>query len=160
MQEFRMQESRMQEFRMQESRMQNYFLQMYYLLDVKRIKEEKQIMKTNIIKEKSFDLSKEIVFLYHFLIKEKHEYILSKQLLRAGTSVGANTAEGVAGQSRKDFCHCLNIAYKEARETFFWLSLLKETNYLTSEKAAPVLSKCDEVIRILCSILKTTNQNT
>jgi four helix bundle protein len=132
---------------------------LYYLLDKNRIKEEKK-MKTNIIKEKSFDLSKEIVFLYQFLIKEKHEYILSKQLLRAGTSVGANTAEGVAGQSRKDFCHCLNIAYKEARETFFWLSLLKETNYLNPERADPVLSKCDETIRILCAILKTTNQST
>ena len=117
-------------------------------------------MRTNIIKEKSFAFSKDIVFLYQILIKEKHEYILSKQLLRAGTSVGANIAEGVAGQSRKDFIHCLNIAYKEARETFFWLSLVKETNYLNPEEADPVLSRCDEIIRILCSILKTTNQNT
>ena len=117
-------------------------------------------MRTNIVKEKSFDLSKEIVFLYQFLVKDRHEYILSKQVLRSGTSVGANTAEGIAGRSRKDFCNCLNIAYKEAWETFFWLSLLKETNYLTPEKADPVLLKCDEIIRILCSILKTTNQNT
>lgn len=116
-------------------------------------------MKTNIIKEKSFDLSKDIVFLYHFLIKEKHEYILSKQLLRAGKSVGANIAEGVAGQTKKDFCHLLNIAFKESRETFFWLSLLKETNYLPDAKADPVISQCDEVIRILCSILKTANEN-
>jgi four helix bundle protein len=119
----------------------------------------KKKMKPNIILEKSFDLSKDIVLLYQFMIKEKHEYILSKQLLRAGTSVGANTAEGVAGQSRNDFIHCLNIAYKEARETFFWLCLLKETNYLNPVKADPVLSKCDEVIRILCSILKTANEN-
>ena len=116
-------------------------------------------MRTNIIKEKSFDLAKEVVFLYQFLLKEKHEYTLSKQLLRSGTSVGANIAEGVAGQSRKDFCHCLNIAYKESRETYFWLSLLKATGYLLPEKAEPVLSLCDEVIRILCSILKTTNEN-
>jgi four helix bundle protein len=115
-------------------------------------------MKTNVIKEKSFDLSKEIVFLYQHLIKEKYEYILSKQLLRSGTSVGANTAEGVSGQSRKDFSHCLSIAYKEARETFFWLSLLKETNYLSRDKVDPVLSKCNEVMAILCSILKTTSQ--
>jgi four helix bundle protein len=140
--------------------MQNLFSEFVLLFHLKLIKEEKTIMKTNIIKEKSFDLAKDIVLLYHFLIKEKHEYILSKQLLRSGTSVGANTAEGVAGQSRKDFIHCLNIAYKEARETFFWLSLLKETNYLKAEKADPVMSKCDEVIRILCSILKSTNQNT
>jgi four helix bundle protein len=116
-------------------------------------------MKTNIIKEKSFDLAKEIVFLYQYLLKEKHEYTLSKQLLRSGTSVGANVAEGVAGQSRKDFSHCLNIAYKESRETYFWLSLLKETGYLRTDKADRVLLQCDEVIRILCAILSTTNNN-
>ena len=116
-------------------------------------------MKTNIIQEKSFELAKEIVFLYQNLTREKHEYILSKQLIRSGTSVGANTAEGVAGQSKKDFSHYMNIGYKESRETYFWLSLLKTTGYLTSEKADPVLSLCDEVIRILCAILKTTNEN-
>ena len=117
-------------------------------------------MKPNIIKDKSFDLGKEIVLLYQLLVKDKHEYVLSKQLLRSGTSIGANTAEGISGRSRKDFYNGLSIAYKEARETFFWLTLLKETNYLTPEKVDPVLSKCDEIIRILCSILKTTNQNT
>jgi four helix bundle protein len=117
-------------------------------------------MNSNIVKDKSFDLSKDIVFLYQVLVKDKHEYILSKQLLRSGTSVGANTVEGIAGRSRKDFCNGLNIAYKEARETYFWLSLLKETNYLPPEKADPVLLKCDEIIRILFSIIKTTNQNT
>ena len=116
-------------------------------------------MKSNLIKEKSFDLSKEIVYLYQYLIREKHEYILSKQILRSGTSVGANTAEGVAGQSRKDFVHCLSIAYKEAQETYFWLSLLKATNYLQAEKADPIMIKCAEVVHILCAILKTTNQN-
>ena len=116
-------------------------------------------MKTNIVKDKSFELAKEIVFIFQHLIKDKHEYILSKQLLRSGTSVGANTVEGVAGRSRKDFINGLSIAYKEARETFFWLLLLKETKLLSDEKANPVLSTCDEVIRILCSILKTTNQN-
>ncbi len=117
-------------------------------------------MRTNIIRDKSFELSKEIVFLYQFLIKDKREYILSKQLLRSGTAVGANTVEGISGRSRRDFCNCLNIAYKEARETYFWLSLLKDTNYLNHDKVDPVLSKCDEIIRILCAILKTTNQNT
>ena len=115
-------------------------------------------MKTNIIKDKSFDFAKEIVYLYRFLIKDQREYTLSKQLLRSGTSVGANIAEAVAGQTRKYFSHCLNIAFKEARESFFWLSLLKETGYLKSEKADPVLQKCEEVIRILCSILKSINQ--
>ena len=134
-------------------------MKMYYLLNAKPINVKQFQMKTNIIKEKSFDLAKEIVFLYQFLLKEKHEYTLSKQPLRSGTSVGANVAEGIAGQSRKDFCHCLNIAYKESRETYFWISLLQETGYLTSEKADPVLLKCDEVIRILCAILTTASNN-
>jgi four helix bundle protein len=116
-------------------------------------------MRTNIIKDKSFDFAKEIVFLYQFLTKEKREYTLSKQLLRSGTSVGANVAEGIAGQSKKDFSHYLNISYKESRESFFWLSLLKETGYINPERADPVLGKCDEIIRILCAILRTVNLN-
>ncbi|NQV03712.1 MAG: four helix bundle protein [Bacteroidia bacterium] len=115
-------------------------------------------MRENIILEKSFLLAKEIVFLYQFLTKEKREYVLSKQILRSGTSVGANVAEGVAGQSKKDFRHKLSIAYKEARETDFWLKLLCETGYLTREKAEPGLKICDEVIRILFTILKTSSQ--
>jgi four helix bundle protein len=117
-------------------------------------------MKANPIKEKSFELAIEVVHLYHYLIREKREYILSKQILRSGTSVGANIAEGVAGQSRKDFIHCLSIAYKESQETYFWLSLLKATRFLPEEKADPCLSKCEEVIHILCAILKSSRQNT
>lgn len=115
-------------------------------------------MKENIIMMKSLILAKEIVFLYQFLSREKTEYILSKQLLRAGTSVGANVSEGVGGQSKKDFQHKLSIAYKEARETDFWLILLCETGYLTKEKAEKAISICDEVIRILCVILKTSSE--
>ena len=86
--------------------------------------------------------------------------MLSKQVLRSGTSVGANVSEGIAGQSRKDFCHRLSIAYKESRETEFWLKLLVATGYLTHEKANTGMRTCDEVIRILFSILKTaTKQN-
>jgi len=116
-------------------------------------------MKENIIRIKSFELAKEIVFLYQYLTREKHEYVLSKQILRSGTSVGANIAEGIAGQSRKDFSHRLSIAYKESRETEFWLNLLCATGYLTSEKAGNSLKICDEVIRILCAILKTTSRS-
>ena len=117
-------------------------------------------MKQNLIREKTFELAKSIVALHQFLTNEKREYVLSKQLLRSGTSVGANTAEGIAGQSRKDFSHYLNIAYKEARETYFWLILLKESGYLPDSKAEQPIQQCDEVIRILCAILKTTSQNT
>ncbi len=108
-------------------------------------------MKENVIKEKSFDLAKETVFLYQFLPREKREYVLSKQILRYGTSVGANIAEGVVGQSRREFCNRMAIAYKEACETEFWLKLLFSTGYLTSEKISPAQSICREVIRILYS---------
>ncbi|MBE0646691.1 MAG: four helix bundle protein [Bacteroidales bacterium] len=115
-------------------------------------------MSENIIRIKSMSLAKEIVFIYQYLSREKNEYILSKQLLRAGTSVGANISEGIAGQSKRDFRHKMSIAYKEARETYFWLELLRETGYLSVEKVSPGLKLCDEVIRLLFTILKTSSQ--
>ncbi len=116
-------------------------------------------MKSNIIKEKSFAFSKEIVFLYQYLTRQKKEYVLSRQLLRSGTSVGANTAEGVSGRSRNDFYNCLHIAYKEAHESYFWLMLLKETGYFENGIADKAIEGCTEIIRMLCSILKTTSEN-
>jgi len=101
-------------------------------------------MKENVVCEKSFQLAKEIVFLYQYLPREKREYVLSKQLLRSGTSVGANISEGVVGQSKKDFCNRLSIAYKESRETEFWLKLLCATGYLTSEKARTGENACND----------------
>ena len=115
-------------------------------------------MKDNAIKDRSFELAVEIVFVYQHLIREKHEYILSKQVLRSGTSVGANIAEGVVAQSKKEFCNRLSIAYKETRETGYWMKLLSSTGYLTNEKASAAIEKCEEVARILYSILKTSSQ--
>jgi len=115
-------------------------------------------MKENIIQVKSFELAKEIVFLYQFLTREKHEYTLSKQVLRSGTSVGANISEGTPGQSRKEFCNRLSIAYKESREKEFWLKLLCAMGYVSWEKASNLMKKCDEMIRILHAILKTATQ--
>jgi four helix bundle protein len=115
-------------------------------------------MKENVIKNRSFELAVEIVFIYQYLTMEKHEYVLSKQVLRSGTSVGANISEGVAAQSKKEFCNRLSIAYKESRETEFWLKLLCSTGYLTNEKVIPVMKKCDEVNRLLYTILKTSAQ--
>jgi four helix bundle protein len=114
-------------------------------------------MKENVIKDKSFELAVEIVLLHQYLTREKHEYILSKQVLRSGTSVGANVSEGVVAQSKKEFCNRLSISYKESRETEFWLKLLCSTGYLTFEKAASAMKKCEEVNRILFAILKTTS---
>lgn len=115
-------------------------------------------MKSNAIKDKSSELAKEIVFLYQYLTREKHEYILSKQVLRSGTSVGANISEGVVAPSKKEFCYRLSIAYKETRETQFWLKLLCSTSCLTDEKADPALKKCEEVSKLLFTILKTATQ--
>jgi four helix bundle protein len=106
---------------------------------------EKMNMKDNVIKDRSFELAREIVFVYQYLTREKREYVLSKQVLRSGTSVGANISEGVAAPSRKDFSYRMSVAYKEARETEFWLKLLCTTGYLTQEKAEPAIKKCDEV---------------
>jgi four helix bundle protein len=115
-------------------------------------------MKENVIKDKSFELAKEIVFLYQYLTREKREYVLSKQMLRSGTSIGANIAEGVVGQSKREFCNRMAIAYKEACETEFWLKLLVSTGYLASEKITASQRICQKVIRILYSILKTASQ--
>ncbi len=119
---------------------------------------KKKGMKNNVIKDRSFELAVEIVFVYQYLTREKREYVLSKQVLRSGTSVGANISEGVVAQSKKEFCNRLSISYKESRETEFWLKLLCSTGYLTEEKATLALKKCDEVNRLLFSILKTVNQ--
>jgi four helix bundle protein len=113
----------------------------------------------NIIQEKSFELAKEIVVIYQYLTHEKREYVLSRQLLRSGTSIGANAAEAGAGQTRKDFISKMNISYKEAQETLFWLRLLKETGYLNHSNSDHVMKLCEEVCRILCAILKTANNN-
>ena len=115
-------------------------------------------MKQNLIEDRSFELAVEIVFVYQYLTREKREYVLSKQVLRSGTSVGANISEGVAAQSKKEFCNRISIAYKEVRETEFWLKLLCSTGYLTIDKANAAIKKCDEVNRILFTILKTATQ--
>lgn len=114
-------------------------------------------MKENPVKDKSFDLAVEIVRLHRFLSNEKYEYVLSKQLLRSGTSVGANISEGVAARTKKEFSHRLSISYKEVRETRYWLNLLTSTGYLSEEKACMALKLCDEVARLLYVILKTAS---
>lgn len=115
-------------------------------------------MKENVIKDKSFELAIGIVLLYQYLTREKREYVLSKQLLRSGTSVGANIAEGTVGQSNREFRNRMAIAYKEACETEFWLKLLVSTGYLAIEKVTTSRILCQEVIRILFAILKTSSQ--
>ncbi|MDP8226674.1 MAG: four helix bundle protein [Candidatus Celaenobacter polaris] len=112
-------------------------------------------MKDNLIQNKSFEFAIRIVNLYKYLKEEKKEYVLSKQILRSGTSIGANIEEGLGGQSKKDFIAKLQISLKEARETHYWLRLLKATNFLTEKETQPLTNECKEIINILSAILKT-----
>ena len=116
-------------------------------------------MKENLIQQKSYSFAIKIVELYKYLIETKKEFVLSKQLLRSGTSVGANVEEAIGGQSRKDFISKLSIAYKETRETKYWLSLLRDTGYLTQEKISPIFDHCEEIAKIIGKIQKTTKDN-
>lgn len=110
-------------------------------------------MKENVVKNKSFDFSLSIIELYKKLQKQR-EFVISKQLLRSATSIGANIAESEASESRADFVHKLSIASKEARETLYWLKLLERSS-LTDIKVNEYIEKCDEIIRLLTSIVKT-----
>ncbi|UMB61034.1 four helix bundle protein [Lutibacter sp. A80] len=112
-------------------------------------------MKENVVQIKSYAFAIKIVNICKFLQTEKKEYILSKQLLRSGTSIGANIEEAIGGQSRKDFFAKLTISYKEARETKYWIRLLTDTNYLTKEQREPLLNDIEELLRIIGSIQKT-----
>ncbi|KAF9659922.1 four helix bundle protein [Tenacibaculum sp. Mcav3-52] len=111
--------------------------------------------KGNIIQEKSYDFAVRIVNLYKHLSQEKKEFVLSKQLLRSGTSIGANIEEAIGGQSRKDFYAKLTIAYKEARETHYWIRLLKDTSFLSKDTTQSFLNDTEEILRIIGSIQKT-----
>jgi four helix bundle protein len=102
----------------------------------------------NIIQQKSFAFAIWIVNTYKYLCGEKKEFVLSKQLLRSGTSIGANIEEAIGGQTEKDFFAKLTIAYKEARETIYWLKLLKETAYLSKEEADSLLYDAEEICKI------------
>ncbi len=106
------------------------------------------------VASKSFDFSLRIIGLYRVLTTDKHEFILSKQVLRSGTAIGANIAESEHAQSRADFTSKMSIALKEADETKYWLLLLKASEYLTSDEADPILNDCTELIRMLASIVK------
>lgn len=116
-------------------------------------------MKSNLIKDKSFAFSVRIVNLYRYLIKSKKEFVLSKQLLRSGTSIGANIEEAVGGQSKNDFISKLAVAYKESRETNYWIKLLKETKYLSDKEANSLLDDCEELIKIISKIQITAKSN-
>ncbi|MEE1327933.1 MAG: four helix bundle protein [Oscillospiraceae bacterium] len=110
----------------------------------------------NVIESKSFSFAVRIVKLCRHLQSDNKEFVLSKQLLRSGTSIGANVAESQQAQSRADFISKLSIALKEAVETNYWLRLLYATDYLSSTEYSSVITDCKELEKLLTAILKTT----
>lgn len=113
-------------------------------------------MAENIIQKKSFEFAIQIVETYSYLVNDKREFVLSKQLLRSGTSIGANVSEAIRGQSTKDFIYKLQISRKEANETLYWLNLLEATNFIQSNNSQKLIKQCDELLRILTAIIKTS----
>jgi len=115
----------------------------------------------NIILDKSFDFAIRVVKLYKYLCDEKKEYVLSKQLLRSGTSIGANINEAQAGQSKADFVAKMAIASKEARETKYWIDLLIKTDYLdiNENHVHSLMNNIEEIIKLLTSIVKSSQGN-
>ena len=111
----------------------------------------------NVIETKSFDFAVRTVNLYKYLTDNKKEFVLSKQLLRSGTSIGANVTEAQKGQSKADFNVKMNIALKEANESEYWIRLLYRTEYLTKEEFNSIEKDIKEIIAILVSICKKTN---
>lgn len=112
----------------------------------------------SIINQKSFQFAVRIVKLYKYIVEKKKELVLSKQLLRSGTSIGANVREAHNAESDADFIHKLGIAQKECDETLYWLELLKETEYLTEIEYETIATDCIEVLKILKSIILTMKQ--
>lgn len=115
--------------------------------------------KDNVIRHKSFEFSVRIVNLYKILYYERNEKILSKQLLRSGTSIGANIEEGIAAFSKKEFIYKLQISYKEANESFYWIKLLHRTAYIKDVEFESLKLNIEEIIKLLTSIIKSSKLN-
>ena len=115
--------------------------------------------KENIAQDKSYQIALRIVKLSQHLSSQKKEYVLSKQPLRSRTSIGANIEEAIGGCSRNDFLHKITIAYKEAREASYWLRLLHDSDYLSTNQFKSIHDEAEELIRILSSIQISTREN-
>lgn len=116
-------------------------------------------MGESILRTKYFEFSLMIIQEYKNLCETRKEYVLSKQLLRSGTSIGANIEEASGAQSKKDFLHKISISYKEARETRYWIRLLKAGGYITEDSADNLLYNIDEILRMTGSTILTTKSN-
>ena len=118
-----------------------------------------RVLKDNVIAEKSFAFSVRIMNLHKYLSRQKSEYVVSRQICKSGTSIGANIAEAQRAQSTADFVSKIKIALKEANETQYWLRLLKETHYLTEKEYSSLHKELVEILRILTAICKHYPQN-
>lgn len=116
-------------------------------------------MKQNIIQEKSFAFAVKIIKVYKFLVEEKNEYVLSKQLVRCGNSIGANIEEAISGYSKADFLFKLTIAYKETREVLYWIKLLKASDILNNEMSECLYSEAEEICKIITKIQITSKNS-
>ena len=114
-------------------------------------------MRENAVKDKSKAFALRIIKLYKYLCDEKREFVLSKQILRSGTSIGANVREAQRGQSKPDFYAKMSIALKEADETAYWLELLSESGFIETPSYESMYADCSEIIKLLTSITKTQN---
>ena len=125
----------------------------------KDFEQEYRDMEDNPLIAKSLDFSVRIVNLCKCLRDERHETIMSKQILRSGTSIGANASEAVAAESAEDFIHKLTISLKEANETKYWILLLNRTNYISEEEFKSIMSDCQELRKLIGSIISSTKRN-
>ncbi len=116
-------------------------------------------MSKNVILDKTYSFAVKIVKLSQTLNSKKKEYVLSRQILRSGTSIGANAEEAIGGISKKDFIHKLTISCKEARETKYWLRLLKDTDYISEEEFNLLFNDIEEILKILFTIIKSSKEN-
>lgn len=117
------------------------------------------LTKENALKDKSYKFALRIVKLYKYLVEEKKEFVLSKQILRSATSIGANITEGNQAQSKADFIHKLSISHKESFETEYWLCLLRDGEFITEKQSESLLEDCKELQNILTTSIKTAKNN-
>ncbi len=115
-------------------------------------------MRKNVVKDKSFEFALKIIQLYKFLVGEKKEFVMSKQMLRSGTAIGAMVRESEHAESKADFIHKLSIGLKEANETEYWLELLYKTAYIDEAQFISISSDLTEILRLLISIIKSSKQ--
>ena len=112
-------------------------------------------MRENVVKNKSFDFALRIIKLNQYLVSDKKEFVISKQILRSGTSIGANVREGEHAESKADFIHKLSISLKEANETEYWLELLNKSGYIEDKMYNSLISDCSELLKLLITIIKS-----